>query len=132
MTGTSAAIEKMYTAAAGPVCKGVGGAFGSGSNATSGSGNEYRANNMSAAVRCSSISDQLGSCVTLAVGAGTDLELRRTGQTTFAELENEVDNARSGATNAAESLGLAETALANVSPDQLARDIYKQCASYVH
>ena len=74
---------------------------------------------------------QLASCVMMAVNAATYLDLERSGQTTFAALTDKLESQSGARAEAINGLNLAESAPANVSPDQLGRSVYKQCSSYV-
>jgi hypothetical protein len=90
-----------------------------------------RAKNMNHAIRCFSIYDQLASCAVMAVQAATFLDLERTGQSTFAATTNDLENKSGTSADDMDGLSLAESAPANMSPDQLGRYVYKQCSSYV-
>jgi len=127
--GPDGALQRQWDQAVSRL--GCSGSLKSGSLQTSGSGGEYRVKNLSDAIRCQSIPNQLTICVMLATGAATYLDMKRTGQHSFGELETAIDNAHGGDPHAFSELSLAETAPANISPDQLALDIYRQCSSYV-
>ena len=89
-----------------------------------------KAGDMSSAVRCFSVGGQLGSCFEMAVQAASFLELERTGQSTFAEMTNQLEGKSDAKPEDLNGLSLAESAPANMSPDQLGRTVYKQCSSY--
>jgi hypothetical protein len=72
-----------------------------------------KAKNLSHAIRCFSIWNQLGSCVMMGVQAASFLDLERTGQTTFAARTNELAEA--------EGDGLSGTTLRNY------RETFRRC-----
>lgn len=86
--------------------------------------------NMNTAVHCWSISAQLMACYNLALQAGSALEIERSGQSTFAELEDKALNHSGDDGHFAQGLSLVEHAPKNMSPDQLTFTVYKQCSSY--
>jgi hypothetical protein len=83
------------------------------------------------ATQCFSVGNLLLSCFDIANQAATFLDLERTGQSTFAALANELENKGGTSAEAMEGLSLAESAPASMSSDQLGRNVYKQCSSYV-
>ena len=79
--------------------------------------------NMSYAIRCFSVGGQLASCDIMALEAATLLDLERTGQSTFAALTNKLENESGTRPENTKCLRLAESAPANMSPDQLGRNV---------
>jgi hypothetical protein len=90
-----------------------------------------KAKNMSQAIRCLSNGERFLSCADTAISAATWLDLVRSGQTTFAELTNKFENGSARQGEDIDGLSLAESAPANMSPDQLGRTVYRQCSTNV-
>ncbi len=86
--------------------------------------------NLSYAIRCFSVGDQLTSCEMMAVNAATFLDLERRSQSRFAALTNKIENDSGASLEEINGLSLAESAPVNTSPDQFGRNVYKQCSSY--